>query len=158
MPDTMEGLLLLPGVGRYTAGAILSTVYGQDVPALDGNVRRVLSRVLAIEKDVTRGAVQRRLWALAGELLPPGQAGDFNQALMDLGATVCTPRAPLCSECPLAEDCRARKLGQEERFPLRRRRRALPHREVTAAVGPMGASVYRTFVNSPGFEYHCDRI
>jgi A/G-specific adenine glycosylase len=134
MPDTMDGLLSLPGVGRYTAGAILSTAFGQDVLAIDGNVRRVLSRVFAVEEDVTRGAGQRRLWALAEELLPPGRAGDFNQALMDLGATVCTPRAPSCGQCPLAEDCQAHQVGQEERFPVRRRRRAIPHYEVAAGV------------------------
>jgi A/G-specific adenine glycosylase len=134
VPPTMEGLLSLPGVGRYTAGAILSIAYGRDVPALDGNVRRVLSRVLAIEEDVTQGAGQRRLWTLAEGLLPPGRAGDFNQALMDLGATVCTPRAPRCSQCPLALECQAHKLGQQERFPIRRQRMPLPHYRVAAGV------------------------
>lgn len=134
VPDTMDDLLSLPGVGRYTAGAILSMAYGQDVPALDGNVRRVLSRLFAVKEDVTRGAGQRQLWALAEELLPPGQAGDLNQALMDLGATVCMPRTPLCGACPLADDCQAHRLGQEERFPVRRQRRPLPHYEVTAGV------------------------
>lgn len=134
VPDTMDDLLSLPGVGRYTAGAILSIAYGQDVPALDGNVRRVFSRLLAIKEDVTRGAGQRRLWALAKKLLPPGQAGDFNQSLMDLGAMVCTPRAALCGQCPLAEDCQARKLGQQEQFPLRPPRRALPHYDIAAGV------------------------
>jgi A/G-specific adenine glycosylase len=134
VPNTMAALLALPGVGRYTAGAILSIAYGQDAPALDGNVRRALSRVFAIEEDVTRGAGRRRLWALAEELLPPGRAGDFNQALMDLGATVCTPRAPLCNRCPLAENCRAHRSSREEQFPVRQPRRALPHYEVTAGV------------------------
>jgi A/G-specific adenine glycosylase len=134
IPGTLEGLLSLPGVGRYTAGAVLSIAGGQDVPALDGNVRRVLSRVFAIEEDVTRGAGQRRLQRLAESLLPPGRAGDFNQALMDLGATVCTPRAPSCDACPLAKDCRAHCLGQEERFPIRRPRRPVSHYEVTAGV------------------------
>jgi len=134
IPDTMEELLSLPGVGRYTAGAILSTAFGQDVPALDGNVRRVLSRIFAVEEDVTRGAGQHRLWALAEDMLPPGRAGDLNQALMDLGATVCTPRAPLCDQCPLAKDCRAHQSGQEERFPIRPQRQAIPHYKVAAGV------------------------
>jgi A/G-specific adenine glycosylase len=134
VPDTMDDLLSLPGVGRYTAGAILSIAYAQDVPALDGNVRRVFSRLLAIKEDVTREAGQRRLWALAKKLLPPGRAGDFNQSLMDLGATVCTPRTPLCGQCPLAEDCQAHKLGQQEQFPLRPPRRALPHYDIAAGV------------------------
>lgn len=134
LPKTFDGLLSLPGIGRYTAGAIASIAGGQDVPAPDGNVRRVLSRVFAIEEDVTRGAGQRRLWQLAASLLPPGRAGDFNQALMDLGATVCTPRTPSCHLCPLAEDCQAHDLGQEGAFPVRRPRRPLPHYDVTAGV------------------------
>ncbi len=134
VPDTSEELLSLPGVGRYTAGAILSIAYGQDVPALDGNVRRVLSRLFAIEEDVTRGAGRRRLQMLAEGLLLPGRAGDLNQALMDLGAMVCTPRAPQCAACPLAGDCRAHQMGQETRFPIRRPRRAVPHYEVAAGV------------------------
>lgn len=134
VPDTSEELLSLPGVGRYTAGAILSIAYGQDVPALDGNVRRVLSRLFAIEEDVTRGAGRRRLQMLAEGLLLPGRAGDLNQALMDLGAMVCTPRAPQCAACPLAGDCQAHQMGQETRFPIRRPRRAVPHYEVAAGV------------------------
>jgi A/G-specific adenine glycosylase len=142
IPDAAEGLLSLPGIGRYTAGAILSIAYGQDAPALDGNGRRVLSRVFAVEEDVTRGAGQRQLWALAEASLPPGRAGDFNQALMDLGATICTPRAPLCDECPLAEDCQAHGLGREEQFPVRRPRRPLPHYEVAAGVVWNGAGQF----------------
>jgi A/G-specific adenine glycosylase len=134
IPDTREELLSLPGIGRYTAGALLSIAWNQDVPALDGNARRVLGRVSAIREDVTRGAGQHQLWNLAESLLPPGQAGDFNQALMDLGATICTPRAPLCEECPLSKECRAHRLGQEEQFPPRRPRRPLPHYEVAAGV------------------------
>lgn len=134
IPDTMEGLLSLPGTGRYTASAVLSIASGQDVPAADGNVRRVLSRVYAIDEDVTRGPGQRRLWQLAESLVPAGQAGDFNQALMDLGATVCTPRAPSCHQCPLAEECQAYQRGQQELFPIRKPRHPLPHYEVTAGV------------------------
>jgi A/G-specific adenine glycosylase len=134
MPDTMEGLLSLPGVGSYTAGAVLSIAYGHDVPAPDANVRRVLCRLFAIDQDITRGSGQRRLWQLATSILPHGRAGDFNQALMDLGAAVCTPRGPACSECPLAKDCQALRLGQQERFPIRRPRRPVPHHEVAAAV------------------------
>jgi A/G-specific adenine glycosylase len=134
IPDTMEGLLSLPGTGRYTAGAVLSIAYGQDVPALDGNVRRVLSRIFVIDTDVTRGPGQRQLWQLAESLLPKGRAGDFNQALMDLGAMVCTPRAPSCQQCPLVEQCQANRLGRQEQFPVRKPRRPLPHYVVTAGV------------------------
>ena len=134
IPGTLEELLSLPGIGRYTAGAVLSIAFGRDVPAPDGNVRRVLSRVFAVSEDVTRGAGQRRLWRLAESMLPSGRAAEFNQALMDLGAIVCTPRAPVCADCPLVQDCQAHKLGQEERFPTRRPRRPLPHYDVAAGV------------------------
>jgi A/G-specific adenine glycosylase len=134
LPDTMEGLMSLPGTGRYTAGAVLSIARGQDLPAPDGNVRRVLCRVFAIEQDVTRSAGQRYLWQLTTSLLPPGRAGDFNQALMDLGATVCTPRAPLCHECPLTDTCRAHQTGRQAQFPVRAPRRPAPHYEVAAGV------------------------
>jgi len=134
IPDRFDDLLSLPGIGRYTAGAILSIAGDQDIPAPDGNVRRVLSRVFAIEEDISRGPGARQLWQLAESLLPPGRAGDFNQALMDLGATVCTPPAPLCPVCPLAEACQAYQTDQIERFPIRRPRRALPHYDVTAGV------------------------
>ena len=134
LPETVDELLSLPGIGPYTAGAIASIAYGQDAPALDGNVRRVLSRVFAVEQDVMRGVGQRRLWQLAESLLPLGRAGDFNQALMDLGATVCTPRAPSCRLCPLTKNCQARHLGRQEAFPTRRPRRPLPHYDVTAGV------------------------
>ena len=134
IPDTLQALSSLPGIGPYTAGAILSVAYGQDVVAPDGNVRRVLGRAFAIDQDVTRGKGKRQLWELAASLLPSGRAGDFNQALMDLGATVCTPRAPLCHQCPLAQDCRAHQAGQEQKYPIRRPRRPVPHYEVTAGI------------------------
>jgi A/G-specific adenine glycosylase len=139
IPDSMEQLLSLPGIGRYTAGAILSIAKNQDVPAPDSNVRRVLSRVFAIKDDVTRGKGQQQLWHLAESLLPPGQAGDFNQALMDLGATICTPRTPLCGQCPLADTCQAHLSGQEEQFPVRRERSPSPHYEVAAGIVWNGA-------------------
>jgi A/G-specific adenine glycosylase len=134
LPDTFDGLLALPGVGRYTAGAVASIAFGEDVPAVDGNVRRVLSRVFDVREDVTRSAVQRRLEKLAAELLPPGQAGVFNEALMELGATVCTPRAPGCANCPLRDLCRAFASGDPEALPVRRSRRPVPHYDVAAAV------------------------
>ena len=129
LPDTFEGLLALPGVGRYTAGAVASIAFGRDVPAVDGNARRVLARVLAI-----REPLPPRAWeTLAASLLPPGQAGAFNEALMELGATVCTPRAPRCETCPISDLCRACASGEQESLPVRRPRRRVPHYEVTAA-------------------------
>jgi A/G-specific adenine glycosylase len=104
LPPTVKDLLKLPGIGRYTAGAIASIAFGQDAPVLDGNVKRVLCRLFAIQDDLRLPATQKRLWELAESLLPPGQAGAFNEALMELGALVCTPRAPDCVHCPLAGD------------------------------------------------------
>jgi A/G-specific adenine glycosylase len=134
IPDTFETLLALPGVGRYTAGAVASIAFGRDVPAVDGNVRRVLARIFAIREDVGRSATQLGMEALATSLLPPGQAGAFNEALMELGATVCTPRAPECDRCPLRALCRARATGEQGTLPVKRPRKRTPHYDVTAAV------------------------
>jgi A/G-specific adenine glycosylase len=134
IPDTFEELLALPGVGRYIGGAVASIAFGRDVAAVDGNARRVLCRVFEVREDVTRSGVQRKLETLAAGLLPPGRAGAFNEALMELGATVCTPRAPFCDRCPLVDLCRAYAAGDPEALPVRRPRRQVPHYDVTAAV------------------------
>jgi A/G-specific adenine glycosylase len=134
LPTTFDGLLELPGVGPYTAGAVASLAFGRDTPAVDGNARRVLCRVFEIRQEVTRSAVKRGLEALAGHLLPAGRAGAFNEALIELGATVCRPRSPECSACPLSGLCRACAAGEPEILPLRKRRRKTPHYEVAAAV------------------------
>jgi A/G-specific adenine glycosylase len=134
LPDIFEELLALAGVGRYTAGAVASIAFGRDVPAVDGSARRVLCRVFAIHEDVSRSAVRASLERLAAGLLPPGRAGMFNEALMELGATVCTPRAPGCDRCPLRDLCRAYVQGEQEALPARRPRRRVPHYDVAAAV------------------------
>jgi A/G-specific adenine glycosylase len=134
LPAERPALLSLPGIGPYTVGAILSLAFGQDEPVLDGNVRRVLCRLALVGEDPRRPAVERDLWATARALLVPGRAGRSNEALMELGATVCTPRAPPCQACPLAGLCRAHAAGAEEMVPLRPHRREIPHRQVTAAV------------------------
>ncbi len=134
LPDTFEGLLALPGVGRYIAGAVASIAFGRDVAAVDGNVRRVLCRVFGIREDVTRAAVQRELERLAASLLPPGRAGAFDEALMELGAIVCTPRSPRCERCPLCDLCLAHAEGEPEALPVRRPRKRVPHYDVAAAV------------------------
>jgi A/G-specific adenine glycosylase len=133
VPDSRSALQHLPGVGRYTAGAILSIAFGQNEPVLDGNVRRVLSRMFAVDKP-NRARLDSLLWQIAEALLPRGKAGMFNEALMELGATVCSPRAPMCAECPWAFACAARKEGRQEAYPARVRRPAIPHYNVTAAV------------------------
>jgi len=133
-PRTLQEWRRLPGVGPYIAAAVLSIAFGEDLPALDGNAVRVLTRLFAIEADPRRPDGRRRLEALAARLLPPGRAGEFNQALMDLGATLCTPRAPRCPECPLQRFCQAFRQGNPEAFPTRPPRRSLPHYDVTAGV------------------------
>ncbi|MCL6511800.1 MAG: A/G-specific adenine glycosylase [Anaerolineae bacterium] len=129
IPATVEGLLRLPGVGRYTAGAIASLAFNADAPALDGNVKRVLSRVHGLSAPK-----EDELWRLAESLLPPGRAGAFNEALMDLGATVCTPRAPQCPACPLRTLCVAQASGDPEAYPARLRKKSTPHHQVITAV------------------------
>ncbi len=104
-PRRFDGVLALPGVGRYTAGAVMSFAYGEPAPVLDTNVRRVLTRVFVRRMSPRRSEAERRLWALAEAAIPKGEAWAFNQALMDLGATVCTARAPRCSECPARPVC-----------------------------------------------------
>jgi A/G-specific adenine glycosylase len=121
VPEDPEVFSTLPGVGRYTVGAVLSISFGAHLPVLDGNVARVLARWTAKPLQVKRPADAKRLWALAETLLPPpGKAthpGDWNQALMELGATVCTPRAPRCPHCPVRPHCRAHARGTPEEFP-----------------------------------------
>ncbi len=129
VPGGYDALRTLPGVGEYTAGAIASIAFGQSVPAVDGNVRRVLCRLLDAEELAP--ATLRRL---AASLVPPDRPGDFNQALMELGATVCTPRAPSCHACPLHNLCAARAAGTAALRPAPRPKRTLPECDVATAV------------------------
>lgn len=118
IPDTAEALRTLPGVGPYTAGAIASIAFDRPVPLVDGNVVRVLCRLLGIRKDPKRPDVQQLLWETASRLVDPTAPGDFNQALMELGATLCIPRTPACPRCPVRALCVARRKGWETRIPL----------------------------------------
>lgn len=117
VPDTVETLRALPGIGPYSAGAIASIAYGKTEPLVDGNVIRVLTRVFALRGDPNRAPLKTAIWQHARALIPAEAPGDFNQALMELGATVCTPRAPRCSACPLAAHCQAAQLGLVELLP-----------------------------------------
>jgi len=134
LPADYEALRALPGVGPYTAGAVASIAFGQPVVAVDGNARRVLARLFAVEGDPRAPSVRRELEALARALLPADRPGAFNEALMELGAVVCLPRAPRCAACPLADLCQAHRQGRETELPWRAPRRALPHYDVAAAV------------------------
>lgn len=117
LPADHAGLLELPGVGRYTAGAIASIAFSLPEPVVDGNVIRVLARVFGLEGDPTRNPVKKTLWELAEELVPQEEPGDFNQGLMELGALICRPRQPACDECPWAEQCVARATDRVEELP-----------------------------------------
>ncbi|MGI4790308.1 MAG: A/G-specific adenine glycosylase [Janthinobacterium lividum] len=118
VPSDPKTLLALPGIGRYTAGAILSIAFNLDAPIVDANVIRVLSRVHAVTGDPKISTqTQNELWRLAEEAIPTGRAGDFNQAMMELGALVCETGAPKCGTCPVSADCRARTLGDPTAFP-----------------------------------------
>lgn len=134
IPPAKRDLLALPGIGPYTAGAILSIAYGQDEPVVDGNIIRVLCRAFDVTEDPSRPLVRRFLWQLAGDLLPRGRAGDFNQALMDLGASICTPRSPQCGSCPWRGFCRAYRQGNQDERPLRPARRLKPHYDIAVGV------------------------
>ena len=134
LPRTAQALQQLPGIGRYSAAAIASIAFGEDQAALDGNIRRVLARVFDVAEPARSTVGERRLWQLAAEHLPPGAAGDYNQALMDLGATICTPAAPDCPQCPVAELCQACRLGIQEQRPVSQPKTEIPHYTVTAAV------------------------
>jgi A/G-specific adenine glycosylase len=118
--DNPETLAQLPGLGRYTVNAILSQAFDRRVPILEANSRRVLCRLLGIDQDPRRAEVDKLLWESAENLLPRRKgAGRFNQALMELGALVCTPRKPMCSDCPLSRHCVARRQGRQEEIPVR---------------------------------------
>lgn len=118
VPESREALLAVPGIGRYTAGAVASIAYGEPVGLVDGNVARVYARLFALEDDMRRPAGLRRVERLADELVAARDPGAWNQALMELGATVCTPRAPRCHACPVSASCRARAEGRAERLPV----------------------------------------
>jgi A/G-specific adenine glycosylase len=141
LPRDVASLRKLPGIGRYTAAAIASMAFGQDVAALDGNIRRILSRVFDVETPADAPAGEKILWSLADENLPKGRAGDYNQALMDLGATICLPKNPRCLLCPLAELCEARIQGIQEQRPVLAPKKVIPHYTVTAAVIRRGKKV-----------------
>ena len=133
VPNTMDAIRDLKGIGPYTAAAVLSIAYEKPHAVLDGNVTRVLSRVFTLEEDATTTSAQNALRSLANDLLAPERPGDFNQALMELGAMVCTPSTPLCDRCPLQNICRAHDAGTEDDYPITPESKPVPHHDI--AVG-----------------------
>jgi len=134
LPKTHEALIQLPGIGPYTAAAIASIAFDEDVAAVDGNIRRVLARLFDVDVPVRSKEGERIIHTLANEHLPEGKAGEYNQALMDLGATICTPKDPDCERCPVAEECLAKQYGHQNERPITLPRKNVPHLTVTAAV------------------------
>jgi A/G-specific adenine glycosylase len=122
VPRSASELKALPGIGRYTAGAIASIAHDLPEPIVDGNVARVFARVFGIEGDLRKPELSRKLWQLAADLVPDKDPGEFNQALMELGATVCTPRSPECDGCPLGALCQARRTDRQNELPTPRKR------------------------------------
>ncbi|GMW00800.1 MAG: A/G-specific adenine glycosylase [Candidatus Hydrogenedentota bacterium] len=133
-PSSAAEWLEIPGVGRYTAGAIASIAYSERTPVVDGNVIRVLTRLHDIDTPADSSGTIETLWRLAGDLVPVRNPGDFNQALMELGSNVCTPRAPVCGDCPVASHCKARARGVQLERPVRREKKPPPHYDMVAAV------------------------
>lgn len=129
LPSDLEDLQSLPGIGRSTAGAIRAMGFGLRAPILDGNVKRVLCRHEAITEWSGNPSVTRHLWALAEDYTPHAQLSDYTQAIMDLGATLCTRSKPACTRCPLLQSCKAFKLGQTRDLPVAKPKRALPVRQ-----------------------------
>ncbi len=134
IPGTGVELLRLPGIGKYTAAAISSIAFGRDEAVLDGNVKRVLARLVRFPRAINAPAAEKDLWRLADYLLPSGSAGDYNQALMDLGATICLPRNTVCSVCPVRQLCRANQAGAQAEYPRTLEKPPIPHITVCAAV------------------------
>jgi A/G-specific adenine glycosylase len=132
IPETLKDLLSLPGIGRSTAGAILSFAFNKAAPILDGNVKRVLSRLFAISGS--KGKIEKLLWGISESLVPKGHSNPFNQALMDLGAMLCTPKDPQCLRCPLRLLCKGRIRGELEKYPAKGPKKTIPHIEVVSAV------------------------
>jgi A/G-specific adenine glycosylase len=134
IPKTWDELIRLPGIGTYTASAILSFAFDKRFPTVDGNARRVLCRLYAIQEPIDQGSTQREIHDLAAKIIPCEDPASFNHGIMELGATICKPRRPLCNTCPVEDLCLAFQKGLQEILPIMRERKPLRHKEMTAAI------------------------
>lgn len=132
-PREHGAILKLPGIGPYTAGAVMSLAFNEDFPLVDGNVERVFARLFDIDSPVKGKENQKLIWKTARELIPPGKARDFNQALMELGALICLPRTPLCGDCPVSGSCESRRAGIVDQRPVAGKRKSL--QPIQVAIG-----------------------
>jgi A/G-specific adenine glycosylase len=137
-PQDLDEVMQLPGIGRSTAGAVLAISRGQRHPILDGNVKRVLSRVFGVAGDPGANAVLAELWKLSDACTPADEVAAYTQAVMDLGATVCTRARPACTLCPMASDCVAAREGRQKELPGKKQKRARPSREATLLIAKAG--------------------
>lgn len=144
IPDTFAEVSRLPGIGRYTTGAVLSIAFGRRFPVLDGNIIRVFSRVFRITENTDEKETRERMWALAEWLLPDRSIREFNEGLMELGAAVCTPRNPDCGICPLSMLCEAKAHTVQHELPVKTPRKPVPHYHVTAGVIWKGGKILIT--------------
>ncbi|MCD6186552.1 MAG: A/G-specific adenine glycosylase [Desulfuromusa sp.] len=143
-PEDVEGLQKLPGIGRSTAGAISALAFDRQAPILDGNARRVLCRLFALQEPSRSTVAEKQLWQWSEQTTPAENVHDYTQAIMDLGAMVCVPRKPLCDKCPLSELCQARKLGLEQQLPLKQVTKPIPTRyEVVLLIDHRGRYLVR---------------
>ena len=134
LPRDSNQLRALPGIGRYTVGAIASMAFGLDEPTLDGNIRRVFSRLFDVSEPIDSSSAEKILWDLVAKHLPKGNARDYNQALMDLGATICLPKNPHCLICPIMKLCIAQQKGLQDQRPVKKPKKKIPHHILVAAV------------------------
>jgi len=134
LPRDLNELKKLPGIGRYTVGALASIVFKMDEPALDGNLKRVYARLFDVKEPANSTQGEKILWQIARDNLPTGRAADFNQALMDLGALICVPKNPRCLICPVMKDCEARINGTQDLRPVKKPKKNVPHYIHAAAV------------------------
>ena len=134
LPRDLNELRALPGIGRYTLGAISSIAFEMNVPALDGNIKRVYSRIFDISEPVDSPNGEKILWEIAEKYLPTTEAGDYNQALMDLGAMICIPKNPRCLICPVMKLCKARANGTQDERPVKTPKKSVPHHTHAAGV------------------------
>lgn len=134
LPSDVDDLLKLPGIGRYTAGAIASIAFGRAAPVLDGNIIRLFTRLLDLDDDVSQSATGDKLWRIAEDWLPAGDADEYNQALMELGQRVCRPKNPRCEKCPIQAHCGAWAAGTQDQRPRRAKRAPTPRYDVTAGL------------------------
>lgn len=141
LPQTVTALQALPGIGMYTAGAIASIAFGQSEALVDGNVKRVFARLFSLDVPMNTPAGNELVWQYARQLVPSEYAGEYNQALMDLGATICLPKTPLCEQCPLRHVCQAYQTGQVQVLPRLQPKARVPHYPVAAGVIWQGEQV-----------------